>query len=94
MALKAVNDTVGLGALVPTLLAYGAYPRMSLKDAPAASITERSKAIRKVMKEVEELYAKRHVTEALRQRNGPNIESILDTAIGDDVLVYRENKGW
>jgi hypothetical protein len=94
MALKAVNDTAGPGALVPTLLAYGAYPRMSLKDAPAASITERSKAIRKAMKEVEELYAKRHVAEALRQRNGPNIESILDTAIGDDVLVYRENKGW
>jgi hypothetical protein len=66
MALKAINDTIGLGALVPTLLAYSAYPRMSLKDALAASITERSKAIRKAMKEVEELYAKRHIAKALR----------------------------
>ena len=29
MAVKAVNDTAGLDGLVPTLLVYGAYPRIS-----------------------------------------------------------------
>jgi hypothetical protein len=29
MAIKAVNDTTGPNGLVPTLLVYGAYPRVS-----------------------------------------------------------------
>ena len=32
MAVKAVNDTAGLDGLVPTLLVYGAYLRMSNLD--------------------------------------------------------------
>ena len=49
MAVKAVNDTAGLDGLVPTLLVYGAYPRMSKLDPPAPSITEHAAVIRKVM---------------------------------------------
>jgi hypothetical protein len=33
MALKAINDSVGPNGLVPTLLVFGAYPRMSEYDA-------------------------------------------------------------
>ena len=40
MAVKAVNDTAGPDGLVPTLLVYGAYPRMSKLDPPAPSIIE------------------------------------------------------
>ena len=41
MAVKAVNNTAGPNGLVPTLLVYGAYPRMSNLDPPAPSIIER-----------------------------------------------------
>jgi hypothetical protein len=41
MAVKAVNDTASLDRLVPTLLVYGAYLRISNLDPPAPSITER-----------------------------------------------------
>jgi len=33
MAFKAINNTAGLEGLVPTLLVFGAYPRMVELDA-------------------------------------------------------------
>jgi len=58
MAVKAVNDTAGLDGLVPTLLVYGAYLRMSNLDPPTLSITERAAAIWKAMAEIVKLWAK------------------------------------
>jgi hypothetical protein len=40
MAVKAVNDTAGPNGLVPTLLVYGAYPRISNLGPPTPSIIE------------------------------------------------------
>jgi len=58
MAVKAVNDTAGLDGLVPTLLVYGAYLRISNLDPPAPSITEWAAVIRKAMAEIVKLWAK------------------------------------
>ena len=58
MAVKAVNNTAGLDGLVPTLLVYGAYLRISKLDSPAPSITERAAAIQKAMAEIVKLWAK------------------------------------
>ena len=49
MAVKAVNDTAGPDGLVPTLLAYGAYLRISNLDPSTPSITDQAAAIRKAM---------------------------------------------
>jgi hypothetical protein len=40
MAVKAVNDTAGPNGLVPTLLVYGAYLRISKLDPPALSVMD------------------------------------------------------
>ena len=45
MAVKAVNNTAGLDRLVPTLLVYRAYLRISNLDPLALSITEQIAAI-------------------------------------------------
>lgn len=90
MAVKAVNDTAGPGGLVPTLLVFGAYPRMVDSDPPALSITERAAAIKKAMHEVRQLRLKRQVNEALAHRNGPDVGEIHDTPIDSDVMVWRE----
>ena len=58
MAVKAVNNTAGPNGLVPTLLVYGAYLRISNLDPPAPSITERTAIIWKVMAEIVKLRAK------------------------------------
>ena len=93
MAVKATNDIAGPDGLVPTLLVFGIFPRMSINDTSSATTIERGRTIRKAMKEVAELHAKRHVNEALRTRNGPNVTDVLGLAIGEEVLVWRENKG-
>jgi len=58
MAVKAVNDIAGPDGLVPTLLVYGAYLRISNLDPPAPSIMERVAAIRKAMAKIVKLWAK------------------------------------
>jgi hypothetical protein len=93
MAIKAVNDTVGPDGLVSILLVFGTYPRMVTTDTSSLTVTERDKAITKAIKQITELYVKRQVTDALRQRNGPNISDTLDVLISKDVLVYKKNKG-
>ena len=45
MAVKAVNNTASLDRLVPTLLVYRAYLRISNLNPPALFITERAAAI-------------------------------------------------
>ena len=40
MAIKAINNTAGLDGLVPTLLVYRAYLKISKLDLPAPSIIE------------------------------------------------------
>ena len=57
MALKAINDTAGPNGLVPTVLVFGAYPRISNSDAPSASIIARATAVKKAMVEVRKFHA-------------------------------------
>ena len=58
MAVKAINDTAGPDGLVPTLLVYGAYPRMSNLDPPAPSVIHRAAIIQKAIAEIVKLRAK------------------------------------
>ena len=58
MAVKAVNNTASLDGLVPTLLVYGAYLRISKLDPPTPSVTDRAAIIRKAMAEIVKLRAK------------------------------------
>ena len=45
MSIKAVNDTAGPDGLVPTLLVYGAYPRITNLDPSAPFIIDRATII-------------------------------------------------
>lgn len=94
MAVKAVNDTAGPNGLVPTLLVFGAYPRISDESPPTATITQRAEAIRKAMKEVREINARRQVRDALAMRNGPSTLETLNLPLQSEVKVWREKRGW
>ncbi|PVH90773.1 hypothetical protein DM02DRAFT_577620, partial [Periconia macrospinosa] len=94
MAVKAVNDSAGPDGLVPTLLVFGAYPRMTDDSPPSPSVVQRAEAIRKAMKEVRRLYATRQVNDALGMRNGPNTSTTLDLPLQSEVRVWREKGGW
>ena len=58
MAVKAVNNTASPNGLVPTLLVYGAYLRISNLGPPTLSITDRVAIIRKAIAEIVKLRAK------------------------------------
>ena len=87
MAVKAINNTAGLDGLVPTLLVYRAYPRMSKLDSPAPSITEQAAAIRKAMAKIVKLQAKQTVNNALHHHNGPNTTPVHDLPLNSKVLI-------
>ena len=55
MAVKAVNNTTSPNGLVPTLLVYRAYLRISNLGPPTPSITEQVAAIRKAIAKIVKL---------------------------------------
>ncbi|KAM4065471.1 cwf18 domain containing protein [Hirsutella rhossiliensis] len=79
MAVKAINDTAGPDGLVPTLLVFGAYPRVSTDSPPSASTLKRSEAMQKAMKMLRQLSAERRVKDALHARNGPSTTEVLSS---------------
>jgi hypothetical protein len=95
IAIKAVNDTAGPDSLMPTLLVFSTYPRLSESDLLTPNITQRAIAIRRAIQEVVKLQAKRQVTDALCQQNSPKVDCIYDLAIGSDVLIWHiYEKAW
>jgi hypothetical protein len=93
IVIKAVNNTAGLNGLISTLLVFSTYLRITTTDTPFFIVTKHSKAITKAIKQIAELYTKRQVTNALRQRNRPNINNTLDVLISKNVLIYKKDKG-
>ncbi|KAK1916420.1 hypothetical protein P3342_004239 [Pyrenophora teres f. teres] len=94
MAVKAVNDTAGPDGLVPTLLVFGAYPRMTTESPPSPSMIKRSEAIQKATKALRKIAAERQVLDALNTRNGPTTGDVLALPLQSEVLVWRESDGW
>ena len=90
MAFKAINDSAGPNGLIPTLLVFGAYPRMVESDAPNPTVVKRAAALKKAMEEVKKLRAEHQVADALNMRNGPKTTAIHDLPLNSPVLVWRE----
>jgi len=87
MAVKAINDTASPNGLVPTLLVYRAYLRISNLGPPALSIMERAAIIQKAIAEIVKLRAKQTVNNALHYRNGPNTTLVYDLPLNSKVLI-------
>ncbi|KAI0997262.1 hypothetical protein K3495_g10925 [Podosphaera aphanis] len=94
MAVRAVNDTAGPQGLVPPLLVFGTYPRLTESSPPSPSITVRANAIRKAMTEARKLKATRQVAEELSMRNGPIIIDTIQLPPQSKAKVWRESIGW
>ena len=87
MAVKAVNNTASPNGLVPTLLVYGAYLRISKLDPPTPSVIDRVAVIRKAMAKIVKLRAKQTINNALYYRNGPNITLVYNLPLNSKVLI-------
>ena len=87
MAVKAINNTTSPNRLVPTLLVYGAYLRISKLDPPTPSITDQVAIIWKVIAEIVKLRAKKTVNNALYYYNRPNITLVYNLPLNSKVLI-------
>ena len=59
MAVKAINDLVKPNKIVPILLVFSAYLRLTKIDPLSLSVTKKTEAIYIITKEVRRLHAKR-----------------------------------
>jgi len=87
MVFKALNDSAGPNGLVPTLLVFGAYPRLINTDALLPTVSQRANALKKAMEEIKKIRAKRQVADALSTCNGPNTTTIYNLPLNSPVLV-------
>src|SRR3984957_19205193 len=94
MAVKAINNTAGLDGLVPTLLIYRAYPRISNLDPFTPSIMEQVAIIQKVMAKIVKLRAKQTINNALYYCNGPNTTLVHNLPLNSKVLIWRKSGKW
>ena len=90
MTFKTINDSVESHGLMPTLLIFDAYPRMSESNAFAPSITQRSIAMKKAMNEIRKLNANRQINDALNTRNGFSTIHFHDLFLNAPILVYKK----
>jgi hypothetical protein len=65
MAVKAVNDMAGPDGLVPRLLVFGVYLKITQCDSPAPPVQKRAAATRKAMIEVQKAHAGLQINDAL-----------------------------
>ena len=87
MAVKTINNMAGLNGLMPTLLIFGTYPRISREDRLTISNIKRAAIIKKVIAKVRRYYNTRKITDAINMWNSPNIIVTLALLLNSDVLV-------
>ena len=83
-----MDDTAGYHGLVPTLLVFGAMPRIPIIPMDLPAQMNRMKAMESARKETASVMAKERISKAVRM-NVPSAED-NDIVFGSCVLLYRE----
>ena len=91
LACRAMNDTMGPDGLVPTLLVFGALPRLPTSHSANPTQEERQRALTTARREYETVIAARRIREALRARVPAAAHRVI--RVGDAVRVFREADG-
>lgn len=88
MFFKAINNSIGSNKLVPILLVFDAYFRITKLDVLSLSIIQHAMALQKVIGDVQRCTTFRQVNNALNTQNGPSIWSVHDLPINSSILIY------
>jgi hypothetical protein len=81
IVVKAINDLVGPDGIIPILLVFGAYLRMTNNSLLSLITIKRTKTIRKTSNKIKKFYAKRYINNTLRIKNSLDITEILQFLI-------------
>jgi hypothetical protein len=77
IAVKTINDSVGPDSIIPILLVFRAYPRITNNSLLLLITIKRTKAIRKASNKIRKFYTKQHIENSFRIRNNPDIIETL-----------------
>lgn len=88
LSVKAINDTMGPEALVPSLLVFGCLPRFPATTSNIVEQQKRMKALSEARREMSTITAELRIRQALLSRVPRNADTIIEP--GQKVKVYRE----
>jgi hypothetical protein len=77
IVIKTINDSAGLDNIIPILLVFGAYPRITNNSLLLFITIKRAKTIRKASNEVRKFYTKQYINNTFRIRNSFDITEIF-----------------
>jgi hypothetical protein len=77
IVIKTINDLVGPDYIIPILLVFRAYLKITNNSLLLLTTIKRTKTIRKTSNKIRKFYAKQYIENALRIRNSPNIIETL-----------------
>jgi hypothetical protein len=77
IVVKTVNDLAGPNSIIPILLVFRAYPRITNNSLLLLIIIKRTKTIRKTNNKIRKFYIKQYIENILRIRNSPDIIETL-----------------
>ena len=89
LSVRPMNDTAGLDSNVPSLLVFGAPPKIPHVQMRYTSQEEGMKALRSAHEEYERIMARRRVRNGLLQKPPPSADFRFSP--GEPFYVYREN---
>ncbi len=91
MTFKVINDSTELDDLIFILLVFDVYFRMIEMNVSSSTITQRTIAMKKIMKKVKKFNAMRQMNDALNTRNDSNL-LIYNLSLNSSMLIFREDK--
>jgi hypothetical protein len=77
LANKAMNDTMGPEGLVPTLLVFGAVPRLSIGDRPPPNKSDRMLAMDNARREMDAIVSDLRIKRALSSKSTPGATRVF-----------------
>ena len=93
MVIKAINDIIRSNGLIPMLLIFGAYLRITELDLPNLTIEQKATTIKKAIKKLRKIQAFKKINNALRTRNNLGTTHVHDLSLNNPILVYKKKKG-
>jgi hypothetical protein len=77
IVVKAINDLVGPDSIIPILLVFRAYPRITNNSLLLLTTIKKTKTIRKASNKIRKFYIKRYIDNTFRMRNSLDITEIF-----------------
>ena len=93
MVIKAINDIIRSNGLIPMLLIFGAYLRITELDLSNLTIEQKATTIKKAIKKLRKIQAFKKINNALRTQNNLGTTHVHDLSLNNPILVYKKKKG-